>query len=105
MTNEHDFTAHSPALTALVAASKAIGGDPSLVLHGGGNSSVKTVTADITGAAVNVLYVKGSGHDMATITEAGFAPLRLDQVRRLLPPVVVPDEFLLNELRCALLDA
>jgi rhamnose utilization protein RhaD (predicted bifunctional aldolase and dehydrogenase)/NAD(P)-dependent dehydrogenase (short-subunit alcohol dehydrogenase family) len=104
MTTTEPSTA-SDALSALVSATRSIGRDPSLVLNGGGNSSLKDTLVDITGTAVPVLYMKGSGHDMAVITEAGFAPLRLEQVRRLLPPVVVPTERLLNELRCALMDA
>lgn len=92
-------------LAELIRVSRTIGSDPALVLHGGGNSSLKTTTTDITGQAVETLYVKGSGHDLATITAAGFAALRLASVRRLLPPVVVPDDALWSELRCALLDA
>ncbi|PKQ31197.1 MAG: bifunctional aldolase/short-chain dehydrogenase [Actinobacteria bacterium HGW-Actinobacteria-2] len=92
-------------LAELARVSRVIGSDPALVLHGGGNSSVKTTTTDITGEQVEVLYIKGSGHDLATITEAGFAPLRLKAVQRLLPPVVVPDDRLHSELRCALFDA
>jgi rhamnose utilization protein RhaD (predicted bifunctional aldolase and dehydrogenase)/NAD(P)-dependent dehydrogenase (short-subunit alcohol dehydrogenase family) len=92
-------------LHELVEVSRRLGSDPTLVLHGGGNTSVKTTTVDIAGNELPVLYVKGSGHDLATITEAGFAPLRLDRLRQLLPPVVVPDDRLRNELRCALLDA
>lgn len=93
------------ALAELAAASRALGADPRLVLHGGGNSSLKTTGVDIDGSPVATLWVKGSGHDMATITEAGFAPLRLELLRRLLPPTVVPDSRLRSELRCALLDA
>lgn len=95
----------SVLLAELVRVSRALGSDPSLVLHGGGNTSVKSSTVDLAGTPVRVLHVKGSGHDLATITEAGFAPLRLDLVERLLPPVRVPDDLLLNELRCAVLDA
>lgn len=76
-----------------------------MVLHGGGNTSLKTVTTDLTGSAVDTLFVKASGRDLATIDEAGFAPLRLDRLREILPPVVVPDDVLINELRCALLQA
>ncbi|MBC7292404.1 MAG: SDR family oxidoreductase, partial [Actinotalea sp.] len=57
-----------------------------------------------TGRQVPVLHVKGSGHDMAAIGPDGFAPLRLERLRELLPPVVVPDDVLADELRCALLD-
>jgi rhamnose utilization protein RhaD (predicted bifunctional aldolase and dehydrogenase)/NAD(P)-dependent dehydrogenase (short-subunit alcohol dehydrogenase family) len=107
--SDHDevtqMTSPQDPLAGLVAASRAIGADPALVLHGGGNASLKTVATDLTGAEVSVIHVKGSGHDMATITAEGFAPLRLDHLRRLLPPVVVPDDTLQNELRCALLDA
>ncbi len=98
--------ASSPAgLDALVQASREIGSDPRLVLHGGGNSSLKTAMTDVTGAECAVLLVKGSGHDMATIDEDGFAPLRLDRLRELLPPTRMTDRQLRNELRCALLDA
>ncbi len=93
------------SLAELVRVSRRIGSDPALVLHGGGNSSLKTTTIDITGQPVETLYVKASGHDLATITTSGFAPLRLAAVQRLLPPVVVPDDALWSELRCALLDA
>jgi len=91
-------------LAELVRVTRVIGADPSLVLGGGGNSSVKTTLTDITGEPMRVIYIKGSGHDMATITTAGFAPLRLDRLERLLPPVMVEDERLLDELRGALVD-
>jgi len=75
------------------------------VLGGGGNSSLKTTFKDITGQLVPLLVVKASGQPLATLDTNGLAPLRLDDVRRLLPPVTVPDAALLNELRCALVDA
>src|SRR4051794_16294243 len=93
------------AVEGLVRVSRALGADPNLVLHGGGNTSVKTVTTDITGHPVPTIFVKASGHDLATIDQTGFAPLRLERLREILPPVVVPDDELMNELRCALLDA
>ena len=91
-------------LDALVAATRAIGADPALVLHGGGNTSVKTTQADVTGARRAVLHVKGSGRDMATIDRGGFTPLSLDRLRALLT-VRLTDRELRNELRCAVLDA
>ena len=91
-------------LDALVAATRAIGADPALVLHGGGNSSVKTTEIDVTGAEHRVLHIKGSGRDMATIDRDGFTPLRLDRLRALLA-VRLTDRALRNELRCAVLDA
>lgn len=96
--------AFDPVLDQLVAASRELAADPSVVLHGGGNTSVKSIWTDVTGREVPVLHVKGSGHDLATIRPEGFAPLRLDRLRELLPPVVVPDGLLADELRCALLD-
>lgn len=92
-------------VTELAAVCRSMGADRTLVLGGGGNASVKTVVTDITDATAAVLFVKASGCDLETITADGFAPLRLDQVRRLLPPVSVPADELRNELRCALMDA
>ena len=54
-------------LEKLVARSRLYGGDPSLVLHGGGNTSVKGKTKDFFGDEVEVAWVKGSGWDLATI--------------------------------------
>ncbi|MCC8247063.1 bifunctional aldolase/short-chain dehydrogenase [Saccharothrix luteola] len=96
---------HTDELDACVYGSRLLGREPDLVLHGGGNTSVKTSTVDITGRAVDVLHVKGSGWDLATIERAGFAPLRLDRLRELLTVPSLPDSAMMNELRCALLDA
>ncbi|GLZ29583.1 short-chain dehydrogenase [Lentzea sp. NBRC 105346] len=95
----------SDPLDACVYASRLLGSEPDLVLHGGGNTSVKMSVPDITGAATDVLYVKGSGWDLASIERAGFAPLRLDRLRALLTVESLPDSAMMNELRCALLDA
>lgn len=93
------------SLSELVAVTRHLGGSPKLVLHGGGNSSIKTTIADLDGSQRPVLWVKGSGHDMGSIREDGFTPLDLERLRRLLPPVVVPEASLQNQLRCAVLDA
>jgi rhamnose utilization protein RhaD (predicted bifunctional aldolase and dehydrogenase)/NAD(P)-dependent dehydrogenase (short-subunit alcohol dehydrogenase family) len=92
-------------LDECVHGSRLLGGEPSLVLHGGGNTSVKVRVDDVTGASVEVLYVKGSGWDLASIERAGFAPLRLARLRELLEVQDLPDSVMMNELRCALLDA
>ena len=63
--------------------SRLLGRDPDLVLHGGGNTSVKSRDRTVFGEEVDVLFVKGSGADLADIDEAGFAALRLDRVARL----------------------
>ena len=54
-----------------VYTTRLLGGDPRLVLHGGGNTSVKTTAADITGDVVDVLGVKGSSWDMGVIEPPG----------------------------------
>src|SRR5258708_32965297 len=58
-------------LALRVYTSRLLGSDPNLVLHGGGNTSVKTEMADLVGDAAEVLCVKGSGWDMAAIEPAG----------------------------------
>ncbi|MGJ3508704.1 SDR family oxidoreductase [Enemella sp. A6] len=89
----------------LIRVSRELGHDPDVVLHGGGNTSHKTTTTDIDGRSIEVMWMKASGSDLATVTASGFAPLRLERLRQLLPPTVVPDDLLVNELRCALLQA
>lgn len=93
------------AIDDLVAVSRELGSDPALVLHGGGNTSVKTTWQDVTGRERAVLHIKGSGHDLATIGVDGFAPLDLERLRELLPPVRLADDQVRNELRCACLTA
>lgn len=89
---------------ALIEVSHALG-DPRLTLHGGGNTSIKGRWREVTQSEIDVLLVKGSGHPLATIDRDGFAPLRLDRLRELLPPVTLDPLQLADELRCALLDS
>jgi rhamnose utilization protein RhaD (predicted bifunctional aldolase and dehydrogenase)/NAD(P)-dependent dehydrogenase (short-subunit alcohol dehydrogenase family) len=81
-----------------VYTSRLLGRDRSLVLHGGGNTSVKVRQADLFGEEQGVLYVKGSGWDLERIEEAGFAPLRLAPVRRLAELPALGDPQMVNEL-------
>lgn len=92
-------------LARLVYASRLLGADTGLVLHGGGNTSVKTTGTDLTGESVAVLHVKGSGSDLATMDASGFTALRLDRLRALLTLDRLGDTDMMNELRCARLDA
>ena len=64
-------------LALRVYTTRLLGGEPKLVLHGGGNTSVKTRVADATGEPVEVLCVKGSGWDMGTIEAPGLPAVRL----------------------------
>ncbi len=102
-----EATAPAPddLLGACVYASRLAGADPALVLAGGGNSSVKTTEADVHGDPVEVLWVKGSGWDMASIEPAGFAPLRLAPVARLAELERLSDRRMANELKAASIDA
>lgn len=96
---------HPGDLGEITYGSRLIGSDPSLVLHGGGNTSIKSVTTDVHGESVELLYVKGSGWDLATIEPSGFAPLRLEPVRRLAELASLSDTEMVNQLRINLLDA
>jgi rhamnose utilization protein RhaD (predicted bifunctional aldolase and dehydrogenase)/NAD(P)-dependent dehydrogenase (short-subunit alcohol dehydrogenase family) len=92
------------AVNECVQYSRLIGSDPALVLHGGGNSSVKTRWRDITGREDDVLFVKGSGCEMSTISPADFAPLALARLRELLDLESLSDTQMMRELAAASLD-
>lgn len=92
------------AIGECVYCTRLIGADPDLVLHGGGNSSVKAPFEDITGARVDALHVKGSGWDMATIEAPGFTPLPLDRLQALLALEKLSDRDMMRELSAARLD-
>src|SRR5262249_20868008 len=76
----------SPDLALRVYTTRLLGRDPKLVLHGGGNTSVKTRTPDLLGEEAEVLCVKGSGWDMGTIEPAGLPAVRLGPLRQLRSP-------------------
>src|SRR3990167_10425856 len=63
-----------------VYTSRLLGRDASLVLHGGGNTSVKSTATNLFGEVEEILYVKGSGWDLATIEAEGFAPVKMDML-------------------------
>ncbi len=90
-------------LALRVYTSRLLGGDPALVLHGGGNTSVKATARDLFGDPVDVLYVKGSGWDLATIEATGFAPVRLDVLRRMAELEHLSDSDMVQGQRAALL--
>ena len=92
-------------LALRVYTTRLLGGEPKLVLHGGGNTSVKTRMADITGATIDVLCVKGSGWDMGTIEAPGLPAVRLDPLRELQGLQALSDEDMVNVQRSNLLDA
>lgn len=74
----------NPAVDALVQRSNRLGQDPKNTNYAGGNTSAKgTETDPVTGEDVELLWVKGSGGDLGTLTPAGLAVLRLDRMRAL----------------------
>jgi rhamnose utilization protein RhaD (predicted bifunctional aldolase and dehydrogenase)/NAD(P)-dependent dehydrogenase (short-subunit alcohol dehydrogenase family) len=91
-------------LALRVYTSRLLGGDPRLVLHGGGNTSVKAVMPDMLDETVEVLCVKGSGWDMANIEPPGLPAVRLAPLRKLRQREVLPDEDMVKIQRANLLD-
>lgn len=90
-------------LDLLVYTTRLIGADPTLVLWGGGNSSLKAVCADHTGRETRVLWIKGSGSDMRTATPQNFTALRLDELLPLLGRDHMTDEDMVAyQIRCML---
>ena len=94
----------SDPLAECVYGSRLIGSDPDMVLHGGGNSSVKAPFSDITGADIETLWVKGSGWDMAGIEKGGFTPLPIHRLLQLLELETLSDTEMMRELSAARLD-
>jgi rhamnose utilization protein RhaD (predicted bifunctional aldolase and dehydrogenase)/NAD(P)-dependent dehydrogenase (short-subunit alcohol dehydrogenase family) len=88
-----------------IYTTRLLGGDPRLVIHGGGNTSVKTQIADLTGREVDVICVKGSGWDMGDIEPPGLPAVRLEPLRELIHLKSLSDEDMVNVQRGNLLDA
>ena len=90
----------SSAVSELLARSHRLGADPRNTNYAGGNTSCKVSQADpVTGQPVELLWVKGSGGDLGTLTEAGLATLRLDRLRALVD--VYPGEKREDEMVAA----
>jgi rhamnose utilization protein RhaD (predicted bifunctional aldolase and dehydrogenase)/NAD(P)-dependent dehydrogenase (short-subunit alcohol dehydrogenase family) len=81
-----------------VYSSRLLGRDNTLVLHGGGNTSVKVREKNVLGEEEEILYVKGSGWDLETIEVEGFAPVRMAHLLKLAQLEVLPDPQMINEL-------
>jgi rhamnose utilization protein RhaD (predicted bifunctional aldolase and dehydrogenase)/NAD(P)-dependent dehydrogenase (short-subunit alcohol dehydrogenase family) len=92
-------------LAQRVYTTRLLGGDPRLVLHGGGNTSVKTRMKDISGKTIDVLCVKGSGWDMGAIEPRGLPSLRIEALQALRSLKALSDENMVNAQRGALLDS
>ncbi len=102
--NDSDAAAYASDLELRCYSSRLLGANSNLVLHGGGNTSVKVLKTDITGEVQELLYVKGSGWDLASIQPAGFAPLRLQRLLKLAQLEAMTDVQMARELRAASTD-
>src|ERR1700731_718354 len=91
-------------LALRIYSTRLLGREPKLVLHGGGNTSVKTRLRDLLGEEVEVLCVKGSGGDMAAIEPAGLPAVRLERLRKLRARAALSDEDMVRVQRENLLD-
>ncbi len=92
-------------LALRVYTSRLVGQDEHLVLHGGGNTSVKSIGRDLYGEEVAVLHVKGSGWDLGDIEPAGLPAVKLEPLRKLRTLESLSDEDMVAEVRRVLLDA
>jgi rhamnose utilization protein RhaD (predicted bifunctional aldolase and dehydrogenase)/NAD(P)-dependent dehydrogenase (short-subunit alcohol dehydrogenase family) len=93
-----------PELALRVYSTRLLGRDPKLVLHGGGNTSVKLTARDLTGADVPALHIKGSGWDMGVIEPPGMPAVRLEPLLRMRSRESLSDDDMARVLRSTLLD-
>lgn len=103
--NDQEAAQFKGDLGLRVYSSRLLGRDPSLVLHGGGNTSVKITEKNILGAEQEILYVKGSGWDLESIDVAGFAPVKMDHLTALAKLDSLSDPQMVNELKTHTTDA
>ena len=100
-----NFAAYGEDLALRVYTTRLLGQDPTLVLHGGGNTSVKTTCKDELGRDVRVLCVKGSGWDMGSIEPEGLPAVELEPIRELRELDRLSDEAMVNGVRRRLLNS
>ena len=93
------FADFPPELALRCYTARLIGQNTDLVLHGGGNSSVKIISKNIFGEDDPVIFVKGSGQDLAKIDPHGFSGLRLKPLRKLIRLETLADEAMQDQLR------
>ncbi len=91
-------------LTRLTARSRGLGADRTICNWGGGNTSAKTTASDHTGRPVRIMWVKGSGSDLASVTPESFTGLRLDEVLVLRQRAQVADTEMVAHLRRCMTD-
>ena len=97
--------AHGELLALRIYSSRLIGSDPDLVLHGGGNTSLKGLRTTLLGDTLPCLWVKGSGSSLDRVGPHDFPALDLGYLRRLEALPSLSDEEMVNQLRTHLFDA
>ena len=103
--NDRDAAQLKDELDLRVYSSRLLGQDTSLVLHGGGNTSVKITETNLLGQEEELLYVKGSGWDLETIERPGYAPVRMDHLIALSRLPSLSDPQMVNELKTHMTNA
>jgi rhamnose utilization protein RhaD (predicted bifunctional aldolase and dehydrogenase)/NAD(P)-dependent dehydrogenase (short-subunit alcohol dehydrogenase family) len=92
-------------LAIRIYTSRLLGTDPQLVLHGGGNTSVKSTAPNIVGENLTIMYVKATGHNLGTIEPEGLPGVDLLQLQKLRALASLGDEAMVNQYRLCLLDS
>ncbi|WP_076414601.1 bifunctional aldolase/short-chain dehydrogenase [Shewanella sp. UCD-KL12] len=102
--DEQTASQFTTAVDLRVYTSRLLGQAPSLVLHGGGNTSVKTQVNNLFGDSEEILFVKGSGWDLETIEAAGFAPVKMDVLLNMAKLPELTDSDMVKYQRAAMID-
>src|SRR3989339_248008 len=102
--NDTEAGKQQDTLAERVYSSRLLGANPNLVLHGGGNTSVKGISTNIFGEDVETLFVKGSGSDLATIGQKDFVAVRMEAMLKLSRLEKLSDIDMARELKLASLD-
>lgn len=100
--NDAEAARYPGDLGQCVYASRLLGQDQTLVMHGGGNTSVKITDTNLFGEPEDMLYVKGSGWDLETIEAQGFAPVRMDRLLKMAELESLSDTQMANELKASM---
>lgn len=102
--NENEANKAENILRELVYRSNLLGSDRSIANIGGGNTSAKTVMKDFKGTEIEVMWVKGSGSDLATMKEDNFTGLRLNDIHPLIEREDMSDDEMVNYLAHCMID-
>jgi rhamnose utilization protein RhaD (predicted bifunctional aldolase and dehydrogenase)/NAD(P)-dependent dehydrogenase (short-subunit alcohol dehydrogenase family) len=102
--NDKEAKKFKTDLDLRVYTSRLLGRDSSLVLHGGGNTSVKSTATNLFGETEDILLVKGSGWDLATIEAEGFAPVKMDMLLKMAELKKLSDTDMVKYQRMAMIN-